>query len=84
MVEVDVADLLHAAREEGVANRGREHDGDEDGVLRGLEGVLTGDWFQRDSDLGRCGQRSCTPCVFKGFRVDLGGLELGIGGYLCQ
>ncbi len=40
VVEVDGADLGHAAREKGIADRRCEHDGDKDGVLRGFEGVL--------------------------------------------
>ena len=39
VVEVDGADLGHAAGEQGVADGGGEHDADEDGVLRGFEAV---------------------------------------------
>ena len=38
-MEVDGADLRHAAGEKRVADRCGEHDGDEDGVLGGLEAV---------------------------------------------
>jgi hypothetical protein len=40
VVEVDGADLGHAAGEQGITDRGGEHDADEDGVLRGFEAVL--------------------------------------------
>jgi hypothetical protein len=40
VVEVDRADLGHAAGEESVADRCGEHDGEEDGVLGGTEAVL--------------------------------------------
>jgi hypothetical protein len=40
MMEVNGADLGHAAGEERVADGGGEHDGEEDGVLGGAEGVL--------------------------------------------
>ncbi len=40
MVQIDLADLRHAAGEQGVSYGCGEHDGDEDGVLRGLQGVL--------------------------------------------
>ncbi len=39
MMEVDLTDLFHAAGEQGVAYGCGEHDGDEDGVLRGFEAV---------------------------------------------
>lgn len=40
VVHVDGSDLAHASREQGVADGCGEHDGNEDGVLRGLKGVL--------------------------------------------
>ncbi len=40
VVHVYCADLGHAAGEEGVAYRCGEHDGDQDGVLGGLEDVF--------------------------------------------
>jgi hypothetical protein len=40
VVDVDGADLVHAALEERVADGGGDHDGDEDGVLRGSELVF--------------------------------------------
>jgi hypothetical protein len=39
VMEVDGADLGHAAGEQGVADRGGEHDADEDGVLGGAKPV---------------------------------------------
>ncbi len=79
VVKVDLPDLGHAMGEEGVADGGRQHDGGEDGVLRGFEAVLFREKIQRDSDLGRCGHRSCAPCTFKGVLVDLAGAKLRIG-----
>ena len=39
VVDVDVADLRHAAGEERIADGGGEHDGDQDGVLGRFEAV---------------------------------------------
>lgn len=39
VIEVDGADLGHAAGEESVANGGSQHDADEDRVLRGFEAM---------------------------------------------
>jgi hypothetical protein len=47
MMDRNGADLRHAVREQGVADGCGEHDGEEDEVLGGLEGVLHFSFEQR-------------------------------------
>src|ERR1700712_2426377 len=48
-MDIHVADLLHAAGEQGIANRCCKHDGEEDGVLCGFEAVRHFSYFTAES-----------------------------------